>query len=297
MKKKKRKKNNYYLILLYMIIGIVGYGFVGKATKMFSTNDEYMTFDLNKDLCYPKNITINDLIKCDLIFISVPTPMNKDGTVHTGIVENVVKQLKNIVQINCPLIVRSTVPPGTCEKLGVFFMPEFLTEKNFLEDFKNTKKWIIGAPKYYNDIHLIRIVHVIEQAYEFKNINSKEIEVVSTEEAEMIKYFKNTFLAVKVSYCNEIKDFCDYKNINYNNIVRLSTEDDRITKSHTSVPGHDGKKGYGGTCFPKDINGLYGEFKKYNIESYMLKGSIERNEKIDRPAKDWEENKGRTVLE
>lgn len=279
-----------------MRIGIVGYGFVGKATNLFSENDNYMTFDLNPDLCHPKGTTINDMIKCDLIFVSVPTPMNKDGTVHTGIVENVVNQLKKVIESNCPIIIRSTVPPGTSEKLGVFFMPEFLTEKNFLEDFKNTKKWIIGAPKYYNKNHLIRIIHVIEMAYELKNINSKETEVVTTEEAEMIKYFRNTFLAVKVSYCNEIKEFCDFKKINYNNVVKLATEDDRITSSHTSVPGHDGKMGYGGTCFPKDINGLYGEFNKHNIESYILKSSIERNEKLDRPTKDWEENKGRAVL-
>ena len=141
-------------------------------------------------------------------------------------------------------------------------MPEFLTEKNFMDDFKNNKKWIIGCPNGYSENELIRIMHIIDKAYEFKNINNKEIELVTTKEAEMIKYFKNTFLAVKVSYCNEIKDFCDQRNINYNNIVRLATEDDRITSSHTSVPGHDGKKGYGGTCFPKDINGLYGEFKK-----------------------------------
>ncbi len=281
---------------IYMLIGIVGFGFVGKATTLFSLDDNYYSFDLNPELCNPKGLEINEMKKCDLIFVSVPTPMNNDGTVHTGIVESVVKQLKTIVEVNCPIIVRSTVPPGTCEKLGVFFMPEFLTEKNFMEDFKNNKKWIIGCPEYYNENQVIRIMHIIDKAYEMKNINSKEIELVTTKEAEMIKYFKNTFLAVKVSYCNEIKDFCDKKEINYNTIVRLATEDDRITNSHTSVPGHDGKKGYGGTCFPKDINGLYGEFKKYEIPSYILESSIKRNEEIDRPSKDWTENKGRTVL-
>ena len=279
-----------------MLIGIVGYGFVGKATTLFSSDDNFMSFDLNPELCNPKGIIINDLVQCEVLFVSVPTPMNEDGTVHIGIVEKVVNQLKSIKSVNCPIIVRSTVPPGTCENLGVFFMPEFLTEKNFMNDFKNNKKWIIGCPNNYNENELIRIIHIIEKAYEYKNINSKEIELVTTKEAEMIKYFKNTFLAVKVSYCNEIKDFCDQRDINYNNIVRLATEDDRITSSHTSVPGHDGKKGYGGTCFPKDINGLYGEFKKYNIKSYMLENSIKRNEELDRPSKDWTENKGRTVL-
>jgi nucleotide sugar dehydrogenase len=279
-----------------MRIGIVGYGFVGKATSLFSVEDDFMTFDLNNNLCNPKNITINDLEICDVLFVSVPTPMNSDGTVHTGIVEKVVDQLKKIKIINCPIIVRSTVPPGTCEKLGVFFMPEFLTEKNFMDDFKNNKKWIIGCPNSYNENELVRIMFIIDKAYEHKKINSKKMEIVTTKEAEMIKYFKNTFLAVKVSYCNEIKDFCDNRKINYNKVVQLATEDDRITSSHTSVPGHDGKKGYGGTCFPKDINGLYGEFKKYNIPSYLLESSIKRNEEIDRPSKDWTKNKGRTVL-
>ena len=76
----------------------------------------------------------------------------------------------------------------------------------------------------------------------------------------------------------------------------LATLDDRIGASHSTVPGHDGKKGFGGTCFPKDTLALLREFEDSNVESFLLKGAVERNIKIDRPEQDWSENVGRAVL-
>ena len=119
---------------------------------------------------------------------------------------------------------------------------------------------------------------------------------MKNKEAEMVILFRNTFLAVKVSYCNEIYDFCNNKNIDYENVRKVACLDERIGESHSFVPGPDGKKGYGGVCFPKDMRSLKYEFNKANIKSYIIDSSIKRNEFEDRKEKDWEKNKGRTII-
>ena len=80
--------------------------------------------------------------------------------------------------------------------------------------------------------------------------------------AEMIKLFRNCFLATKVAFCNEIHQFCSLQNVNYENVRKLATLDERITPSHSFVPGKDGHFGFGGTCFPKDISNLRHEMNK-----------------------------------
>ena len=94
----------------------------------FLPNCDVMIYDVNPEFCKPTNIKVSDLQKCDLVFVSVPTPMNKDGSCHTDIVKSVVKQLQNENIKN--IIVRSTVPVGFCNENNCFFMPEFITEKN-----------------------------------------------------------------------------------------------------------------------------------------------------------------------
>ena len=109
--------------------------------------------------------------------------------------------------------------------------------------------------------------------------------------------FKNCFLATKVSFCNEVAELCKIKEINYENVRALAANDDRILHSHTKVPGHDGKGGFGGTCFPKDASSLRYEMEKENMKSYVLDAIITRNEKVDRPEQDWKADKGRAVSE
>jgi len=120
---------------------------------------------------------------------------------------------------------------------------------------------------------------------------------VRNAEAEMIKYFRNTFLSLKVSFCNEIYDLCQKKGINYENVRELATLDKRIGTSHSYVPGHDGKRGFGGTCFPKDTTALLRDFEDSGVDSYLLKAAVERNNRVDRPEEDWKDNKGRAVVE
>ena len=282
-------------------IGIVGNGFVGQATSLFETeNTNVIIYDIDPSKCKPEGITLENFILCDLIFICVPTPMEPSGKCHTSIVENIVKKLKTIVDPKkTQIVIRSTVPAGTAHSLDCFFMPEFLTEKNWKTDFQNCNTWIFGLTKNQenNDIFISNIQKLIKNAFDYNKIQYNSVVFINSDEAEMIKYFRNTFLAVKVSYCNEIEEFCRKKGIDYEKVKNIASLDHRITRNHTNVPGHDGKRGYGGTCFPKDIQSLHYQMQEVNMKSFMIKSSIERNETIDRVEKDWETNKGRCVVE
>lgn len=279
-----------------MKIGIIGNGFVGQATMLLQNPEvNILVYDIDPNKCIPKNISLENLSVCDIIFIAVPTPMNPDGSCHLNIVESVIENLK----VKCPnscVVVRSTVPVGTSDKLQVNFMPEFLTEKNWRNDFYNCDKWVFGLSNENNIELKQKISKLFALAKKYNKIKCDDHVFVTNKEAEMIKYFKNTFLAVKVSYCNELEEFCRKKNINYETVRQIATEDERIGKSHTTVPGHDGHRGFSGTCFPKDTNSLLYEMNKAGMKSYILESTIKRNQEVDRTNNDWNENKGRCVV-
>ena len=280
-----------------MKIGIIGNGFVGKATRELECEEiEMLSYDINPNLCQPKGTTLEHLNSCSIIFISVPTPMNKDGSCHLKILKSVLSDLSNINYKNY-IVIRSTVPPGTSDELKCYFMPEFLTEKNFKEDFINNKNWIFGLKGCETDnVFKNKISELFQIAYDNKKITNNTVTFMTNKEAEMVKLFRNCFLATKISFSNEIYDFCEAKGINYENVRKIATDDIRIGPSHTMVPGHDGMRGFGGTCFPKDINSLKHEFEKLDIEPFVIKAVIERNETKDRVEKDWNDNKGRAVV-
>jgi len=236
---------------------------------------------------------------CDLIFISVPTPMKKDGSCYLKILESVINDLSKIKSLDTMcIVIRSTIPPGTADRLKCFFMPEFLTEKNYLKDFKNCPQWIFGLKGNKTDILFKeRIKTLFHLCHKHNAISSKKCTFLLNKEAEMVKLFRNTFLATKVSFCNEIYNYCISENINYDNMIKIACDDNRIGHSHSMVPGPDGMKGFGGTCFPKDINNLLNLMKKNNVKSYILENVIKRNEEHDRNEKDWEENKGRAFVD
>lgn len=280
-----------------MKIGIIGNGFVGKATHILECIDiEIIIYDINPKLCKPINTKMTDLLDCKIIFISVPTPMKSNGQCYTKIIEDIIKELE-ILKYNNHILLRSTVPVGTSDILKVNFMPEFLTEKNYLDDFINNKNWIFGILNNEKSEDFKNcITNLFSTAYNCNKINYNNINFVTNKEAEMIKMFRNCFLSTKISFCNEMYEFCTLKNINYENVRKLATIDERINQSHTYVPGHDGKKGFGGTCFPKDTNSLKYEMLNIGMTPYIMNSIIERNEKKDRPENDWNENKGRAVI-
>ena len=270
-----------------MKIGIVGNGFVGGATSLFgSASVGVIAYDMDSDKCHPYGTTMQDMYGCDLVFICLPTPESKDGSCDTVLVEKCIYEL-NITGVKDEnIIVRSTVPVGFCDKVGVNFMPEFLTEAQWEEDFRTNPCWIFGEKD--KGLHSTRskIIELLTLSKSGKSIESNEITFCSTEEAELIKLTKNAFLATKVSFFNEIKEFCDKRSINYDTVSDLVSQDKRIGVSHTKVPGPDGKTGYGGSCFPKDISSLNFQMSESGMDSFIIEASKSRNLQVDRK-KDW----------
>ncbi len=279
-------------------IGIVGQGYVGTAVKeVFSKHYDVETYDLDKDKCSVDYL--EDIVELsDIIFICVPTPMKKDGSCDTSIVEAVVKDINDMVvsrNVSDRIVaIKSTIPPGTtnklnkeCKNISVIFNPEFLTEANFIDDFKNQNRIIIGGERPSTT--------KLRQVYSLAFPNAKIVKTGS-KTAEMVKYMTNTFLATKVSFANEMKLICDELNIDYDKVVEYSTYDERLGKSHWAVPGPDGKLGFGGSCFPKDINALVNLCEEYDFHPNVLVGAIETNLDV-RPEEDWKELKGRAVVD
>ena len=282
-----------------MKIGIIGQGFVGTAVREGLKNyHKIETYDLDKSKSTCKDL--NELIdKSNYVFVCLPTPMKKDGSCDTSIVENIVKDIDDLVVYrnvsNRIVIIKSTIPPGTTERLNedckhiqVVFNPEFLTEANFIEDFKNQDRIIIGGPRPAST----RVRQLFYKAFP----NAHIIKTHSTI-AEMVKYMTNTFLATKVSFANEMYQMCEVLGIDYDKVTEYAIHDKRLGKSHWSVPGPDGKLGFGGSCFPKDINALIDIAKnKLDVWPHTLIGAWSTNLDV-RPEEDWKKLKGRAVVE
>ena len=279
-----------------MRIGIVGQGYVGTAVKeVFSKHYEINTFDLNGN-CSCK--TLHELVNnSDVVFVCVPTPMKKDGSCDTSIVGRVVRDINETVNSNQDgkiVAIKSTIPPGTtnrlnkeCENISVIFNPEFLTEANFIDDFKNQNRIIIGGERPSTT--------KLRQVYSLVFPDAKIVKTGSIT-AEMVKYFTNTFLATKVSFANEMYQICGRLGIDYDKVVEYSTYDERLGKSHWAVPGPDGHYGFGGSCFPKDINALIHLGLELDMTPEVLMAAWETNLEV-RPEEDWKELKGRAVVD
>ena len=289
-----------------MKIGVVGQGYVGTAVKtVFRKYYDVRAYDINPELSTCD--TLQELVtNSDIIFVCVPTPMNRYGSCNTDIVEDVISDINDSVHIDIMnhhpkidayhkiVVIKSTVPPGTTDRLNkennnitVIFNPEFLTEANFIDDFRNQNRIVIGGQRPAST-KLRQIYSLV-----FPNI---PIIKTGSKTAEMVKYITNTFLAVKVSFANEMKEICDKLNIDYDKVVEYATYDERLGKSHWAVPGPDGKLGFGGSCFPKDINALVHLCDELNIPENILSSAIDTNLRV-RPEEDWKELKGRAVVE
>ena len=141
-------------------IGIIGLGYVGSAVLNVFRNENIFSFDINKP-CNQSSIE-NLVEKSQIIFVCVPTPMKKNGECSIEIVENVLKEI-NLTSKKVEVIIKSTVPPGTCrafqekyKNLNIIFSPEFLTEANFNEDFSKQDRIIFSGKSYSKSLNLFR---------------------------------------------------------------------------------------------------------------------------------------------
>ena len=273
-----------------MTIGVIGQGYVGTAIKLgFQDHYNVVTYD-KFDLAKSTHSKISDLVEeTKIIFVCVPTPMRKDGTCYTGIVEEVIREINETANDHI-VVIKSTVPPGTTDRFNhefsnvtVIFNPEFLTEENFLDDFKNQNRIILGGSR--------KGTNKLRQIYS-KVFPKAVIVKTGDKHAEMVKYFTNTFLATKVSFANEMYNICEQIGIDYDKVVEYAIYDERLGKSHWAVPGPDGDFGFGGHCFPKDLSAIINKF-----DTYGLLESVEDVNNQVRNNRDWEHMVGRAVLE
>jgi UDPglucose 6-dehydrogenase len=301
-------------------IAVIGQGFVGGSlTTVFHERGIVVNvFDISGKIA-PGGTqsgwqSVEDMVRSieddstfsKIYFVCLPTPMYEDGSADLSIVEGVLKKLSSIPGERIA-VVKSTVPPGSTEawnkmfegtSLHVIFNPEFLTEANALDDMRNQNRIIIGGPRpWINSVKL-----VFQTAF-------PKVPVIKTSSttAEMVKYVTNCFLSTKVAFANEVAQICEAldqrgANVDYDKVIEYAKFDVRLGNSHWAVPGpvptHDGRyvRGFGGHCFPKDINALISVAKELGVDPKVMQAAWEKNLEIrSSEDRDWEHMHGRAV--
>jgi len=272
-------------LLVPINLGIIGYGFVGQAVAngfQVTSNgkDTILWYDKFKE-----SSSLEEVIKkSEIIFVCLPTPMKQDETgIDLSIFEEMIPQITKYTDNTDKIIViKSTVIPGTTVKFEKLFPksqfcfnPEFLTEANFLDDFINADRTVIGAN---NDLVSRRVAVIFKQRF-----SKPEIFLTDPTSAETVKYFANAFLSIKVTFANYFYDYCQKLGIKYEEVKKMASFDRRIGDFHLEVTTH---RGFGGKCFPKDLVAIMGEFKKMGVDTSLLQTMWEYNKKI-RKVHDW----------
>ena len=285
-------------------IGIVGRGFVGSAVEFgFSPQTGCDVDDLyiyDKDKLRSLHSLEDVVLYSDFIFLSVPTPSNEDGSINLSYVEDALQRISEITaeieqeispvptDLDNIVLIRSTVTPGTTKKLQekyqnlrLVFNPEFLTERSANFDFINQTRYILGGDK--------QNTNKVADLYRWRFGDTIPVIETNYQTAELIKYMNNCFFATKVSFLNEMKQVSDRCEADWDRAVEGFIRDGRIGHSHMSVPGPDGKFGFGGKCFPKDVSAMIDFGNKLGLDMHTLNGVWDTNCEV-RPEKDWEDN-------
>ncbi len=251
-------------------IGIVGVGMVGGALQRYFEKKGFKLFlyDKGRNLGSPEEVN-----QADIIFICVPTPYHKERGYDDSMVWESLKNLsdKKIV------VIKSTVLPGSTEKFQkkfpqhkILFNPEFLRENHALEDFLHPDRQIVGYTQESENLAK-KIMKILPSAPWQKIMPAKE--------AEMIKFMANSFLAMKVVFANEFYELCQKLGINYEEVKAGVGRDKRIGPSHFDI-FTDNYQGYGGSCFPKDINSLIQFANSKKVALPLLKAMRKINRKL-----------------
>jgi UDPglucose 6-dehydrogenase len=273
-----------------MKIAIVGHGFVGKAVD-YGFPDTMC----EKYIIDPKYgpLTIEDLKdkNINFTFICVPTPMGPNGNIDSSIIENVLQELykHNVTGI---IVIKSTATPDIITKIlsitnYVVYNPEFLTEKSANEDFVNPFMHVFGGSP--------DITTKLEELYKFYSLCKPcPTYHMSAVDASFVKYGINSYLASKVLWFNQFHDIVVNQNGNFGKIISAITADNRVGRSHTTVPGYDGKRGFGGACFPKDTSAFLNYARSVGLDFSMLADAIDKNiayrKDYERDARELEQN-------
>jgi len=263
-----------------MKIGIVGRGTVGNALALgLKRGHELVSYDKYKEGFQ----SAKEVAACPIIFFCVPTPMKEDGKIDLQSLKEAIQDIwlystKYNGQI---LVIKSTVVPGTTKIFASqykeahwAFCPEFLSERSSLEDFINTSRIIIGAEHLFILTALTKIFRDAKFQCSIHETDSKT--------AEFVKYYCNILGATKVTLANEMYSIAQKADISYKAIKKLVITNKFFTDQHLDVPGPDGKKGFGGKCFSKDLNAFICFAKELGYKPQFLEEIWKNNIKFRR---------------
>jgi nucleotide sugar dehydrogenase len=266
-------------------IGIIGYGIVGQAigegfSLVSKKRDEIRYYDK-----YKESDTLEKVVEeSDFIFITLPTPMKKDESgIDLSTMDEMMTQITPLTDYTDKIIIiKSTVIPGTTLKYQLMyprsnfcFNPEFLTEAKATDDFINASRTIIGSN---NPFVSKKVAKFFKERF-----SQSEIFLTDLTTAETVKYFINTFLAMKVSFANIMYDLCQVLSINYDVVKSLAAADPRIVDAHLDVTA---ERGFGGKCFPKDLVAIKGLGAELAIDMVVFDAVWHYNKRI-RSGHDW----------
>jgi UDPglucose 6-dehydrogenase len=264
------------------VVGIIGHGFVGQSISFgFSPTNPIKIYDNSSERSL--NSIEEVVVESDFIFVSVPTPMNEDGSQNLDAIYDVMSRISRekkryINAKDSVVIIKSTVIPGTVDELqnkysnlNLVFNPEFLTERTSKLDFLNQARIILGG----DEINTEKVAKLYRNRFKHNNIMFMDFKT-----AEFVKYFCNVFFSVKISFMNEMKLLSEKLNVDWEKAVSGFAADNRVSDSHLDVPGPDGKLGFGGSCFPKDLNALVTMAEENGIDMKTVKAAWETNVKV-----------------
>lgn len=250
------KKNN---------VGIVGMGHVGSIMKELF--EDAVVYDEIKEIGNREEVN-----RCQVAFICVPTPQAEDSHCDTSIVEYVLEWLDSEV-----IVLRSTVPVGFTDKYRrktgkrIVFQPEYYGE-TYAHPFANprNRNWItLGGAEEDTE--------VVAQLYERVFTSELVIHQVDAKTAELAKYMENSFLATKVTFCNQFYDIAKAMGVSYHKLRETWLLDPRIGRSHTFV--YEDDRGFGGSCLPKDLSGIIFQAQEVGVDATLLESVREINAK------------------
>jgi UDPglucose 6-dehydrogenase len=218
--------------------------------------------------------SLEEVNRADIIFIAVPTPFIE----AKGYDDSAVKESVKNVRDGKTIVLKSTIMPRTSEKLQklypkktILFNPEFLRAKTAKQDFLKPDRQIVGYAAPKGRTAAKKVLSILPPAPYRK--------IMTSTEAEMIKYFGNTFLSTRVIFANQIYDICQTAGIDYETVKDAPGHDPRVGFSHFDI-FDEGYRGYGGLCLPKDTRALIQFGKSIHAKVDLLKTVEKINNKL-----------------
>lgn len=271
-----------------MRVGIIGGGVVGRATARAFIEHvaDVRVYDVVKER---RTHQLHETLDCDLVFVCLPTPQTAGGhacdvsAVEAFFAEQV--NLRHFDARRANFVLRSTVPIGTTRRLreqyglpNLVHSPEFLTARVAVTDAQLPARNIIGYPATPAGGFGNECGSLLHMLYE-RRFHGVPVHVMTSDESEAVKLLQNSFFAVKVAFWNECYAFAERAGLDWERVLSAVLADGRISHSHTKVPGPDGKRGFGGTCLPKDLANLITCIEGQGLSAAVTRAASARNER------------------